>query len=79
MTEPDQPTPELGYEAARDELVAIVHQLEAGGGSLEESLKLWERAEQLATICQHWLDGARERLNEATGQSEAANGSNEVR
>ena len=37
----------------------------AGGTSLEESLALWERGEELATICQEWLDGARTRLDEA--------------
>lgn len=51
------------YEAAREELVEVVRQLEAGGTSLEESLALWERGERLATICQEWLDGARERLD----------------
>ena len=50
------------YEAARDELVEVVRRLEAGGTTLEESLALWERGEQLATACQQWLDGARARL-----------------
>jgi exodeoxyribonuclease VII small subunit len=53
----------LGYEQARDELIAVVAKLEAGGTSLEESIKLWERGEQLARICQDWLDGARARLD----------------
>jgi len=52
----------LGYEEARDELVDVVRRLEAGGATLEESLALWERGEQLADICQQWLDGARMRL-----------------
>jgi exodeoxyribonuclease VII small subunit len=52
----------LSYEDARDELVAVVARLEAGGASLEESLRLWERGEALAARCQQWLDGARERL-----------------
>ncbi len=52
----------LGYEQARDELVAVVARLEAGAGSLEESLALWERGEALAARCQQWLDGARARL-----------------
>jgi exodeoxyribonuclease VII small subunit len=52
----------LGYEQARDELVEVVRRLEAGGATLEESLALWERGEQLAAICQQWLDGARARL-----------------
>ncbi len=63
MTEsPDTEVAELSYEQARDELVAVVQRLETGGTGLEESLALWERGEELATICQRWLDGARERL-----------------
>ena len=58
MTEPDQT-----YEEAREELIDVVRRLEAGGTTLEESLALWERGEALATRCQEWLDGARERLS----------------
>jgi exodeoxyribonuclease VII small subunit len=54
-----------GYEAARAELIEVVRSLETGGTTLEESLALWERGEQLATICQEWLDGARRRLDAA--------------
>lgn len=61
MTEPTE-APELGYEQARDELIAVVQKLETGGAGLEESIALWERGEQLAAICQTWLDGARTRL-----------------
>jgi len=57
--------PVLGYEAARDELTEVVRQLEQGGATLEESLSLWERGEQLAQICQTWLDGAKARLDAA--------------
>ena len=66
---------ELSYEAARDELIEVVRQLEAGGTTLEESLALWERGEHLAVVCQQWLDGARERLQAAIGEqrSEAPN------
>jgi exodeoxyribonuclease VII small subunit len=32
---------------------------------LEESLALWERGEELARVCQEWLDGARARLDQA--------------
>jgi len=56
-------TPELSYEQARAELVTVVEKLEAGGATLEESLALWERGEQLATVCQRWLDGARARID----------------
>jgi exodeoxyribonuclease VII small subunit len=52
----------LSYEQARDDLIAVVARLEAGGATLEESLALWERGEALAARCQEWLDGARRRL-----------------
>jgi exodeoxyribonuclease VII small subunit len=55
----------LSYEDARAQLVEVVQRLEAGGTTLEEALALWERGEQLATVCQEWLDGARERLEKA--------------
>ena len=64
-------TPDIPYEQARDELIAIVEKLETGGTSLEEALALWERGEQLAGICQQWLDGARERLAKASGQADS--------
>jgi exodeoxyribonuclease VII small subunit len=53
----------LGYEQARAELLEVVRTLEQGGITLEESLALWERGEQLAQVCQDWLDGARRRLD----------------
>lgn len=56
------------YEAARDELIEVVRRLESGGATLEESLALWERGEALAAQCQQWLDGARARLDAATGE-----------
>jgi len=65
MTDPTSES--LSYEAAREELIETVRRLEAGGTTLEESLALWERGEALAKRCQEWLDGARRRLDEATG------------
>ncbi|MDI3403626.1 exodeoxyribonuclease VII small subunit [Streptomyces cavernicola] len=58
----------LGYEHARDELIDVVRRLEAGGTSLEESLALWERGEELAKVCRRWLDGARARLDAALAE-----------
>ena len=57
--------PELSYEQARDELTEVVRRLESGGATLEESLALWERGEELACVCQRWLEGARARLGNA--------------
>jgi exodeoxyribonuclease VII small subunit len=64
MTEPPAEQP-LSYEQARDELIQLVHRLESGGAPLDESLALWERGEQLAAICQAWLDGAKARIEAA--------------
>ena len=62
---------QLSYEEARDELAKVVATLEAGGVGLEESLKLWERGEELAAICQQWLDGARAKLEAAKSEAES--------
>lgn len=55
---------QMSYEQARDELVAVVTKLEAGGAPLEESLALWQRGEALAERCERWLDGASAKLEE---------------
>jgi exodeoxyribonuclease VII small subunit len=52
------------YEQARAELEQVVSRLEAGGLTLQESLALWERGEQLARTCQQWLDDARDRVQQ---------------
>ena len=62
---------ELGYEAARDELVDVVRKLEAGGLTLEDSLALWERGEALAALCERHLAGARERVETALARVES--------
>lgn len=61
---------ELSYEAAREELAEVVRRLESGGTTLKESMELWERGERLADVCQHWLDGAKARIDEARKASE---------
>ena len=55
----------LTFEQARDELAEVVQTLESGGHTLEASLALWERGEQLAAHCQQWLSTARERIESA--------------
>ncbi|MER5909155.1 exodeoxyribonuclease VII small subunit [Streptomyces sp. NPDC001982] len=64
----------LSYEQARDELIEVVRRLEAGGTSLEESLALWERGEELAKVCRRWLEGARARLDAALAEEEGEEG-----
>jgi len=55
----------LSYEQARDELLRVVNALEQGSSTLEESLALWERGEELARRCEEWLIGAKARLDAA--------------
>jgi len=77
VTDPSAGGEQPSYEQARDELATIVAALEGGGQTLEQALVLWERGEQLAAICQSWLDNARERLDvarAASGQNDAASG-----
>ena len=61
----------ISYEAARDELAQVVESLEEGSATLEESLKLWERGEELAKICQEWLDGAKKKLDSVKPTSDS--------
>ena len=66
----DRATAPPPYEQARDELTELVKRLEAGGLTLEQSLQLWERGEELAAICQEWLEGARARLATALARQD---------
>lgn len=68
---------ELGYEQARDQLVEVVRELEAGGLSLEQSLALWEKGEHLAKLCERHLEGARHRIEAALKSVEEQNGDDE--
>lgn len=61
---------ELPYEQARDELAAIVAQLESGQLPLEEGMRLWRRGEALAAHCSAWLDGAQRQVTEAARAAE---------
>lgn len=61
----------LTYEQARTELGETVVKLERGGVSLEESMTLWQRGEQLAAHCQTKLDNARATLEAASGTASA--------
>lgn len=66
MATPNEtPVSELSYEQARDELIAVVNELEQGSATLEQSLAFWERGEALAQRCEEWLIGARARLDAA--------------
>lgn len=65
MTEknPNADVESMTYEQARDELTKVLNQLEAGSVTLDQSMALWERGEVLAQKCEHWLAGARAKLD----------------
>lgn len=63
---------ELTYEAARQELQQIVTRLESGGEDLADTMTLWARGEELAQVCQRFLDGARHTIQAARDKREAA-------
>lgn len=65
----------MPYEAARDELVAIVRSLEGGSTPLEETLTMWERGEALAARCQQILDAAESKLAGAATADHSASAS----
>ena len=48
MSENNKDVASMSYEQARDELVKVVAELEAGSATLESSMQLWERGEALA-------------------------------
>ena len=70
----DTPVDTLSFEAARDELVRVVSELEQGAPTLEQSLALWERGEALAARCEEWLLGAKRRLDAARSAASDSSG-----
>ena len=64
--------PQLTYEQAREELVEVVKKLESGGESLADSMALWQRGEELAKLCQGFLDGAREQVEKARAAEQSS-------
>lgn len=70
LSEVDAKVASFSYEEARSRLVDIVSTLEQGSLPLEDMLAHWELGEALARRCQALLDGARERLDARTSDTE---------
>lgn len=64
------PVIELTFEAALKELEETVNKLENGDLTLDESLVLYERGQQLASHCQAQLEQATLRVEQLTGDGE---------
>jgi len=61
---------ELAFETALAELEQIVSKLEAGELTLEASLALFERGQELAEYCNNLLDQASLRVEQLTEDGE---------
>jgi exodeoxyribonuclease VII small subunit len=66
MTTTLTPVASLPFETAMAELEKIVDQLEKGQVGLEDSIKLYERGEELKKHCDALLKGAEARIEKIT-------------
>jgi exodeoxyribonuclease VII small subunit len=64
------PIEELTFETALRELEETVARLESGDLTLDESLALFERGQQLADYCNRQLDQASLRVEQLTADGE---------
>ena len=56
------PVAELSFEDALKELETVVHDLETGAATLDKSIELYERGNQLRARCAERLDQAQARI-----------------
>ena len=63
----EKPVEELSYEEALAELEEIVTALEGEQNQLEESIKLFERGQQLAAHCGVLLEAAELKVKQVAG------------
>lgn len=61
-----QEVAEMNFEQALRALEDIVHKLESGEAPLDESIALYERGNQLRSLCQQRLDAAKARIEAIT-------------
>jgi exodeoxyribonuclease VII small subunit len=64
----DAPTAEPSFEAAMQELEAIVAQMDDGSLSLEESLTAYRRGAELVKSCQKALESVRQQVQVLEGE-----------
>jgi exodeoxyribonuclease VII small subunit len=67
------PIEEMDYEKALSELESITANLEAGKLSLEESMRLFERGQALASRCNHLLDQAELKIKSISPDASSQN------
>ncbi len=64
----EKPLEEMSYEEALVELESIVESLEDGQNPLEDSLKLFERGQALASRCNSLLESAQLKIQKLAGE-----------
>jgi exodeoxyribonuclease VII small subunit len=72
MTGEPEATEDVSYEEAEKELLQIVERLERGEAGLDETLRLWERGEELYRFCTARLDAAQGTIEELAKRVDAA-------
>ena len=68
--QPETNVNDLSFEAALRELEATVTQLEAGDMTLDASLQLYERGQQLAARCSKQLSEANLKVEQLSAEGE---------
>jgi exodeoxyribonuclease VII small subunit len=63
------------FEQAQRELEAIVERLERGEADLDETIRLWERGEELYKVCVARLDAAQGKIEELARRVDSARSS----
>lgn len=66
----DKPVAEMTFEEAFAELEQVVSQLEGGQVPLEDSIRLYERGNQLKAHCEAKLRAAEEKVSKITLDAE---------
>ncbi len=61
----------MTFEEAQKELEQIVERLERGQAGLDETLRLWERGEELYRFCREQLDAAHGKIEELARRTAA--------
>lgn len=62
----------MTFEEAQRELEEIVQRLERGDAPLDETVRLWERGEELYRFCKERLDTAEGKIEELASRAQAA-------
>ena len=62
----------MKFEDAQRELEQIVEQLEGGRVDLDEAILLWQRGEELYSLCVSRLDAAHGEIEELAQRAQAA-------